>query len=186
MIKRIGKILLIIVLGFSVFIIGKFFLVWNSVEVDNNLDQKALFKAFDTQKQQTLWDTGDIKSNDFKVKTKTDDLSPEYYWCSIHKDPILTVRLYAGDGFSGGGYEITILQNRYKISPYSYTDTIKPFDFLNTEEYYKVLDTKLILNKESYQKGDSIFGYTELKIQEGYGPEKYIVEGKGYFKGKVN
>jgi len=186
MIKKIGKISLIIVLGFLVFIIGKFLLVWNSVEIDNSLSQKHLFKAFDTQKQQTLWDTEDIKSNDFKVKTETNDLSPEIYWCSIHKDPILTVRLYAGDGYSGGGYEINILQNRYKISPYSYTDNIKPFDFLNTEEYYKVLDTKLILNKESYQKGDSIFGYTELKIQEGYGPEKYIVEGKGYFKGIVN
>ena len=57
---------------------------------------------------------------------------------------------------------------------------------MDTGEYYKVLDSKLILDKESYQKGDSIFGYTELKVQRRYGPEKYIEEGKGYFKGKVN
>ncbi|RQO38291.1 hypothetical protein DBR39_15610 [Chryseobacterium sp. KBW03] len=186
MIKKIGKILIIIVLGLLVFIIGKFLLVWDGVEVDHSLSKRSLFKTFDRQKQETIWSKRGIKSNDFKTKMETDSLSPEYYECAIHKNPILTVRLYVGDGFSGGGFQIDILQNRYKISPYSYTDNIKPFDFLDTGEYYKVLDSKLILDKESYKEGDSIFGYTELKVQRRYGPEKYTVEGKGYFKGIVN
>ncbi|WP_114820410.1 hypothetical protein [Chryseobacterium sp. KLBC 52] len=186
MIKKTGKIALIIILGFLVFITGKFFLEWKSVEVDHSLSQKPLFKAFNKQKQATIWsqEGEDAKTNDFKITS--DSTSFEYYSCYINRNPALNITFSVGDGFSGGGYQIDILQNRYKVSPYSYTDNIKPLDFLNTGEYYKVLDSKLILNKESYEKGDSIFGYTELKIQEGYGPGKYIVEGKGYFKGKVN
>ncbi|SIQ91752.1 hypothetical protein [Chryseobacterium sp. RU33C] len=186
MIKRIGKIILIIILGSLVFITGKFLLVWKSVEIDHSLSQKPIFKAFNQQKQATLWSQKgeDHKTNDFKITS--DNTSFEYYSCYINRNPTLKITFSVGDGFSGGGYQIDILQNRYKVSPYSYTDNIKPFDFLNTGEYYKVLDSKVVLDKESYQKGDSIFGYTELKIQEGYGPRKYIEEGKGYFKGKVN
>ncbi|MGX5683706.1 hypothetical protein ACWKWW_04025 [Chryseobacterium cucumeris] len=186
MIKRIGKIILIIILGSLVFITGKFLLVWKSVEIDHSLSQKPIFKAFNQQKQATLWSQKgeDRKTNDFKLTS--DNTSFEYYSCYINRNPTLNITFSVGDGFSGGGYQIDILQNRYKVSPYSYTDNIKPFDFLNTGEYYKVLDSKVVLDKESYQKGDSIFGYTELKIQEGYGLRKYIEEGKGYFKGKVN
>ncbi|WPO91936.1 hypothetical protein [Chryseobacterium sp. YR459] len=186
MIKKIGKILLIIILGFLVFITGKFLLVWKSVEVDHSLSQKPIFKAFNKQKQATIWsqEGEDAKTNDFKITS--DSTSFEFYSCYINRNPTLNITFSVGDGFSGGGYQIDILQNRYKVSPYSYTDNIKPFDFQNTGEYYKVLDSKLILNQESYQKGDSMFGYTELKIQEGYGLGKHIVEAKGYFKGKVN
>ncbi|MEN5306365.1 hypothetical protein ABE425_02550 [Chryseobacterium cucumeris] len=186
MVKKFGKIFLVVILGFLVFIIGKFILVWNSVEVDHSLSQKTLFKSFDQQKQTSIWgsESEDIKTNDFK--TKSDSISPAYYSCSITENPMLNVTFSVGDGFSGGGFQIDIFQSRYKISPYSYTDNVKLFDFLDTGEYYKVLDNKLILDKESYQKGDSIFGYTELKVQRRYGPEKYIEEGKGYFKGKVN
>lgn len=186
MIKKIGRYLLIIVLGFLVFMTAKFFWVWDRVEIDHSLSQKPLFKEFDQQKQANLLssESEDIKTNTFKMES--DSIGFEYYRCYISKDPILNVRFSAGDGFSGGGFQIDIVQNRYKISTYSYTDNIKPLDFLYTGEYYKVLDSKLILDKEGYSTGDSIFGYIELRIQRGYGPQKYIQEGKGYFKGKVN
>ena len=167
--KKAGRIVLVVVLGFLVFTAGKFFLVWESVEVDPGLSQKPLFKTFDKQKQANLWGEDseeDIKTNDFK--TKSDTISPEYYSCYINKKPILNVIFSVGDGFSGGGYQIDILQNRYKISPYSYTDNIRPLDFLDTGESYKILESKLILDQETYKKGDRIFGYCELKVQRGY------------------
>ncbi|MGH1519344.1 hypothetical protein [Chryseobacterium sp. JK1] len=186
MVRKLGKVLLVIILGCFLFMAGKFLLIWNSVEVDNSLSHKTIFKTFNQQKQASLWHTKskETKTNNFRVKY--DSLSPKYFDCYIYKDPLLKITFSVGDGFSGGGYQIDIIQNRYKVSLYSYTDIIKPFDFLNTEEAYKVLKSRLILDKDSYKKGDSLFGYAELTIQRGYGHQKQIEEGKGYFKGIVN
>ncbi len=52
------------------------------------------------------------------------------------------------------------------------------FDFLETGGYYKVLDNKLILNNATYKKGDSIFGYAEIKIQRGYGTQPKNIQKK--------
>ncbi|WP_294287076.1 hypothetical protein [uncultured Chryseobacterium sp.] len=51
-----------------------------------------------------------------------------------------------------------IIRNRYRITPYHYTDNLRAFDFLH-EDYYKILSSKVILDKAYYKKGDSIFGY---------------------------
>lgn len=185
-IKKFGKYLLIIIFVYFLFVLGKYLFFWNSVIVDTNLNKKVLFQDFNHQKQQYIYggDSEEIKTNNFKVKI--DSLSTESYQYNITDKPFsLQIQLFTGDGFSGGGYNIDIINNRYKVSPYHYTDSPRTFDFLN-EEYYKIVNSKVILNKDSYKKGDSIFGYTELKVQKRYGPEKYFEEGKGYFKGIVN
>ena len=185
-IKRIGKFLLIAVIIGIIFSVGKYFFFWNKIEIDSNLSQKALFKDFNHQKQQYIdgGDSEEIKTNNFQVKI--DSLSTESYSYSIKDNTFsLEIQLFTGDGFSGGGYTIDIVDNRYKISAYHYTDSPRPYDFIN-EEYYKIIDSKVILDKDSYKKGDSIFGYTKLKVQKKYGSEKYFEEGKGYFKGIVN
>lgn len=185
-IKRLGKFLVIALIIGIIFILGKYFFFWHKVEIDNHLSKKTLFKDFNHQKQQYIdgGDTEEIKTNNFRVKI--DSLSTESYSFNINNYPIsLEIELFTGDGFSGGGYTVEIINNRYKISPYHYTDNHRPFDFMN-EEYYKIIDSKVILDKDSYKKGDSIFGYTKLKVQKRYGPEKYFEEGEGYFKGIVN
>ncbi|AYN01461.1 hypothetical protein EAG08_15110 [Chryseobacterium sp. 3008163] len=184
--KRIGKLLLIAVIIGIVFILGKYFFFWKKVEIDSHMSNKTLFKDFNYQKQQYIdgGDSEEIKTNNFR--TKIDSLSTESYSSNISNNGFsLEIKLSTGDGFSGGGYSINIVNNRYKISPYHYTDNHRPFDFMN-EEYYKIIDSKVILDKDSYKKGDSIFGYTKLKVQKRYGPEKYFEEGEGYFKGIVN
>lgn len=185
-IKKIGKFSLIVVMIGIFFSLGKYILFWNKVEIDSHLSKKILFKDFNHQKQQYIdgGESEEIKTNNFRIKV--DSLSTESYSCIISNNSFsLEVKLLTGDGFSGGGYSINILNNRYKISPYHYTDNHRPFDFTN-EEYYKIIDSKVILNKDSYKKGDSIFGYTKLKVQKRYGSEKYFEEGEGYFKGIVN
>lgn len=52
------------------------------------------------------------------------------------------------------------------------------FDFLH-EDYYKILSSKVILDKALYKKGDSIFGFTELEVLKRYGPENILKKGKG-------
>jgi hypothetical protein len=185
-IKKIGKFLLIAVIIGIVFIVAKYFLFWHKVEIDGHLSKKTLFRDFNHQKQQYIdgGDSEEIKTNNFRVKI--DSLSTESYSFNINSYPIsLEIELFTGDGFSGGGYSIEIINNRYTISSYYYTDNKRPFDFINSE-YYKIIDSKVILDKDSYKKGDSIFGYTKLKVQKRYGPEKYFEEGEGYFKGIVN
>lgn len=185
-IKRIRKVLLIAITIGIIFSLGKYFFFWNKIEIDSNLSKKTLFKDFNHQKQQYIYggDSEEVKTNNFQVKI--DSLSAESYNYNIN-DKIfsLEIQLFTGDGFSGGGYTIDIINNRYKISPYHYTDSPRTFDFINNE-YYKIVNSKIILDKDSYKKGDSIFGYTQLKVQKRYGAEKYFEEGKGYFKGIVN
>jgi hypothetical protein len=184
--KRIGKFLLIAVITGIIFILGKYFLFWHKVEIDSHLSEKTLFRDFNHQKQQKFFggESEKVKTNNFRIKNE--NYSAESYRYNISKNPIfLGIELFTGDGFSGGGYTIQIINNRYTISPDHYTDNPRPFDFMN-EEYYKIIDSKVILDKDSYKKGDSIFGYTKLKVQKRYGPEKYFEEGEGYFKGIVN
>ena len=184
--KKIGKYLLIAVFAYFIFVAGKYLLFWGHVEIDNNLSKKALFKDFNHQKQQYIdgGNSEEIKTNNFKVKIDSFSTESYSYWVTENKFS-LEIKLFTGDGFSGGGYNIDIVNNRYKVSLYHYTDSPRTFDFIN-EEYYKIIDSKVILDKGSYKKGDSIFGYTKLKVQKRYGPEKYFVEGEGYFKGIVN
>ncbi|WP_073291712.1 hypothetical protein [Chryseobacterium polytrichastri] len=184
--KRIFMYILIGVLSIPIFVIAYFYITWKSIIIDENLPKQAIYKTFDHQKQESIFggESDKNKTNNFRIKI--DSLEGQYFSCSVYNyRPFLKIYLSIGDGFSGGGYDIDIVNNRYKLSPYYYTDVIKPFDFFESEEYYKILNKKLILNKDSYKKGDSIFGYIELKIQKRYGPEKYFEEGKGYFKAVV-
>lgn len=184
--KRIGKFLLVALIIGIIFILGKYFFFWHKVDIDSHLSKKTFFKDFNHQKQQYIdgGDSEEIKTNNFRLKI--DSLSTESYSYNTHKTPIsLEIKLNTGDGFSGRGYTVEIINNRYTISTNHYTDSPRPFDFIN-EEYYKILDSKVILDKDSYKKGDSIFGYTKLKVQKRYGSEKYFEEGEGYFKGIVN
>ncbi|NML71964.1 hypothetical protein HHL23_19495 [Chryseobacterium sp. RP-3-3] len=185
------KLLLFIGIGIvsiPVFIAAYYCIAWKQNETDPHLSKNPIFKAFDRQKQKTLFveQSEDGKSNNLIIKTDT-DTGEEFYTCYINDNKLsLDIKFSVGDGLSGGGYELEIIKNRHQLSPYHYTDVIRPFDFLDTGDYFKILDSRLVLNQDSYKKGDSIFGYTSFKIQKRYGPEKYIEEGKGYFKGIVN
>lgn len=183
--RKAARYLVILISGCLLFAAGTYLLAWKKVEVDPSLSIKPLFKDFNRQKQEYI-DGGKsegIKTNNFRVKA--DGSSAESYRYDIQDFPfVLQIRFSTGDGYSGGGYIVKILHNRYSLSPYHYTDAPGTFDFLN-DEYYKILSSKMVLNKAFYKKGDSIFGYTELKVRRRYGSEKYFEEGKGYFKGIV-
>lgn len=188
---KIKKLLLYIGIGIvsiPVFIAAYYFIAWGPNETDPTLSKNPVYKSFDKQKNKTVFEEESEggQSNNLIIKTDN-DTSEESYTCYIDENNLfLDIKFSAGDGFSGGGYELKIVKNRHQLSPYHYTDVIRPFDFLDTGDYYKVLDSRLVLDKDSYKKGDTIFGYTAFKIQNRYGPEKYFEEGKGYFKAIVN
>lgn len=176
------------IVSIPVFMAAYYFISWKRNETEPDLSKNPVYKTFDHQKQKTIFagESENTMSNNLIIKTDS-ETSEELYTCSISDNKLLlNIKFFAGDGFSGGGYQLDLINNRYRLSPYHYTDVIRPFDFLDTGDYYKVLDSRLVLDKDSYKKGDSIYGYTAFKIQRRYGPEKYIEEGKGYFKGIIN
>lgn len=182
--RKAGRYLLVMIAGYLLFSAGRYFLIWKSVETDPSLSAKHIFRDFDRQKQEYI-DGGEMdeaKTNDFRVKT--DSLSAASYRCDIEDHPLsLQVRFSTGDE-SSYGYLIKITNGRYTLSSYHHTDAPRMFDFFSTE-YDRILSSRLILNQDAYKKGDSIFGYVEVKEQKRYGADKYFKEGKGYFKGIV-
>jgi hypothetical protein len=187
-IKKLFLFIFIGIISILFFIVVYYFISWKQNEIDPNLSKNPIYKTFDQQKQKTIFegDSDDVKSNNLTIKIE-DESSEEYYTCSIENNKLfLDIKFFTGDGFSGGGYQLNIINNRHQVSLYQYTDAIRTFDFLDTEDHFKVLDSRLVLNKDSYKKGDSIFGYVAFKIQRKHGTEKYIEEGKGYFKGVIN
>jgi hypothetical protein len=183
--RKAAKYVLIIISGCLLSVVGIYFIGWKNVGIDPALGAKPLFNDFTHHKQEYIGDgeIEGIKTNNFRVKA--DGSSAESYRYDIQDLPfVLQIRFSTGDGYSGGGYIVEIIRNRYRISPYHYTDSPRPFDFLH-EEYYKILSSKVILDKASYKKGDRISGYVELEVQKRYGPEKYFERGKGYFSGIV-
>lgn len=91
------------------------------------------------------------KNNNFRVKV--DGSSAESYRFDIQDLSFcLQIRFSIGDDYSSGGYILKIIRNRYSILPYHYTDNPRAFYFLH-EDYYKILSSKVILDKASYKKG---------------------------------
>lgn len=165
-------------------LVGYYFMSWKSNDINKNLSKKAIYKTFDHQKQSLIFggDSNETKSNSLKITTgtKTDG---EFYTCTIYDlKNMMEVTFRVGDGFSGGGYKVHLLGNRHKVEHYSYTDNPSSELF---KDYSKLLESQLILDKDSYKKGDSLFGFIHFKFQNRYGPGKYFHEGKGYFKGIV-
>jgi hypothetical protein len=180
--KIIKKIFLFSSIGIGsilILSIGYFCIRWNLFEVDKNLPENPIYKTFDNRKQESMLNN-EPKTNNMKAE---DDFSiSEPFVCNIYdKNFGFEIDFRIGDGFSGGGYSISVVKNRYNISAYSYSDSPSNAP----EKDVKVLKSELILDKNSYKKGDRMYGYVNFKIQEKYGAEKYITEQRGYFKGFV-
>lgn len=181
----------ILILG-VLYLLFQYFIKWDSVKIDNNISKNPVYKKIDKQIVNEIFSLHKEEKYTNNVIFSLDENALKieefnYHNCNIYfQGPLLVISFTSGDGFSGGGYEIKVLKNRFNVKPYHYTDVIRPFDFLEIDEQYKLLESTLILNQNSYKRGDSIFGYTKFKIEKGTGSEKYFENGKGYFRGIIN
>lgn len=153
-------------------LIGYFYIKWDKVGIDEGLKKNITYTTFKEELNE-IPQTTNLETESI--------FSP--YKCSIYDHKYyLEINFRIGDGFSGGGYNIDVVKNRYKISEYSYTDhpsSSKP------EKSMKVIKSELKLDKSTYTKGEYAYGYLDFKIQHKYGSETYIDEGRGYFKAIV-
>lgn len=180
--KRIFMFILIGILSIPIFVVAYFYITWKSIIIDDNLPKQAIYKTFDHKKQKTFYVLEEEpKTNNLKISDAEFPFN-EPYICNVYDEKYyLRINFQFGDGFSGEGYNIYMFENWYKLFDYSYSD-IK----LNVpEDDSNVLKSELKLNKSTYKKGDTIYGYVNFKIQKIRISENYIEDRNCYFKAIV-
>lgn len=153
--------------------------MFKHINIDNNIKQKAL-QELNSKKYFSFFDNNTKVTTDFSLeKNKMDTV---YWQCTVNEANILKfIDFHLGDGYSGMKISLIKLASRYTISIKDYTDNLN-----SVNSKYEIIHQKIILDKENYKKGDSIFGRVDLKILEKQNKEKFIHNAGGYFKGKIN
>ena len=86
------------------------------------------------------------------------------------------------DGYTGNGFKISVFKKKYKVTYSSFSDAGPTYQ----NSSLKFIFSKLILNKKTYKKNDSIFRYVEFKCTDEktyLKPVEYYA--KGYFKTRI-
>ncbi len=166
----------------------------SNVIVNNNIRYDSVFKKLnmlnefifpsdyrDIQNKRScdiLYYTGnlnDIRNNDNIRK----------YKCTAHfyKSDTLYIMIGYSDGFSSHGFIINYINKKFYTKIHSSNDMVS--DNNDNLPIYNTIYQKLILDKYSYQVGDSIFGKVDFKIQEYDNDSRNEYNGKGYFRAKI-
>lgn len=99
-------------------------------------------------------------------------------WIDADTDT-LRVAVFQSDGFTTHGVAIGIKDGKFKCKPYYVTDV---FDPDRKEPHIDIERQQLILSRQKFQAGDSLYGYVYVKA---------IVDGKqkkhaeGYFRARI-
>lgn len=185
--KNILKIFLILIIALAFIFTAFFFLKFNKVEYQSSvLNSTAIKKLNKKVFAPGILNTGSSAiSTDFSFnrEAKNDTIGFSFH-PSLHENSENRLRLNfnSGDGYSGLNIEVMKIGSWFSSSVETYTDKVKPFDFLDRDRY-SIKKQKLILNKPEYKKGDSIFGKIELEIQSNIDDSRY--QAGGYFRGKI-
>lgn len=182
--KNTLKIFLILIIALAFIFTAFFFLKFNKVEYRSSIANTPEIKKLNKK----VFDPGFLNTGSsaintdfsFNHKVKNDTVGFNFH-PSIHENG-LTLHFNSGDGYSGLNIEILKLGSWFSSSTETYTDNVKPFDFLDRDRY-SVKKQKLILNTPEYKKGDSIFGKIELEIHSHI--QDSIYQADGYFRGKI-
>jgi len=183
--KKTLKIFVVIFSFLIMFLIGVFFYFFNNkIVVDaqikkdlaiKNLNNKILFSFYDNPKEKSV--TTDFY---FDEKPQNDTV---FYQCRFEETGILNTKIISfvfGDGFSGLKINVTKFGNFFRTDIENYTDNLNDSNLPK----YHVKKQSLILDKNSYNKGDSIYGKINLKVIEIQNQNKEY-ESFGYFKTKL-
>jgi hypothetical protein len=164
----------------------------NAFVVDPDIKGNPIYKQLDKEtdtKERYILDavphtktSGVFYLNDRDSST-ADSSAARNFNCVVYlKADTLQIDIGRGTGYGGRGFEIVCDNNQFTITPYYSTNVIKPFEPTST---YKTLQQYLVLNKEKYNAGDSIFGKVKFKIIEQDGEQKITHSAEGYFRSKV-
>lgn len=106
---------------------------------------------------------GRIEVNN-KISESTSISNMEFVRNHIYKEKgILFILIDIGIGYSGTTIHIVKMNKFYNLYIDDYTDSV---DDDKKENSYKILKKEIILDKETYKVGDSIFGKVKLEVSE--------------------
>lgn len=105
---------------------------------------------------------GRIEINN-KISESTSVSNMEFVKNHIYKEKgILFILIDIGVGYSGTTINIMKMGRFYNLYIDDYTDSVDD----EKENTYKILKKEIILDKETYKVGDSIFGKVKLEVSE--------------------
>lgn len=164
---------------------------WKKVDINNDLKLDINIKDLFSQREakdyslfeedlDTLWG----KSSGIKYVKYSDNHTSKFELRS--KASILndTLFIYLGtsNGFSSEGFTILYQNNAFCIKESGETDIV----IANAPKpKQKIIYQKLILDKENYVIGDSLYGFVDFRIKKTFLKAKTEYVGKGYFRTKI-
>ncbi|HLV23633.1 MAG TPA: hypothetical protein VKY36_02490 [Moheibacter sp.] len=164
-----------------------------SYSVDKNTDKNQIFKSLDKEKDFHFINESRIRdlnskrtSNvELKVYNKNNQTKINYdklicyvdFLPSINSTTKDTLAIFIGnfDGYSGNSISIKLFKKYYKMNYFDVSDVKVPKYLIPK---YNTTKSELILEKNNYEIGDSIYGYLNFKGES----DSTIIEAKGYFR----
>jgi len=186
---KIRLLLFLFVLANSVLFSCKQKNHWELADTNENLKLNNQIKSLSSQKEipnddifEEELDTTLTKSSG--VEYVVDQSSKIDLRCrTVILNDTLFINLGISNGFSSEGFVILFHNKSFIVKETGQTDVV----IENAPEpKQKILYQKLILDKENYSLGDSIYGYVDFKIEKTFLNTKTNYSGKGYFRTKIN
>lgn len=161
---------------------------WSNAVFDSNLSKTADFRSlYVPGKLYTLsdpWkkDTCGIAHTD--NRTIGDSFQPDtYYTCHVNPDSGgLTINIGSNSLHGGIGFMANYAGKKFTTQHYRW---IHNDNTGQTGSTYKILGQKLVLDKEQYKPGDSLFGKAYFHIMEEDKGEKKEYQQQAIFRAKV-
>ncbi|MXS72070.1 hypothetical protein GSF70_12670 [Flavobacteriaceae bacterium W22] len=170
---------------------------WKTIVVNSDIKNNINFKKFNDEKEFSfLFDNATLqkKTNniiflqdekiDLKDTLEKNDIFLRNITCAanFYNSDTLSIHVMNSNGYTGNGFKISVFKKKYKVTYSSFSDAGPTYQ----NSSLKFIFSKLILNKKTYKKNDSIFGYVEFKCTDEktyLKPVEYYA--KGYFKTRI-
>lgn len=168
--------------------------IWNEVIIDPTISKGSVYKELNKyperfsvlEKQDTLMKRTSAveyiinrKMNPGEYKNPQPNNCRAFF---INTDTLL-IDIGMGNGFGGSGFTIKLSNKQFYTQPYFSTDVI---NLNEPPTEYKTEFQSLILDKDSYHFGDSLYGKIDFKASE-LSDDSTVIEhyGIGFFRTKI-
>ncbi|KAF2513688.1 hypothetical protein EYY60_05535 [Flavobacterium zhairuonense] len=166
---------------------------WDKATIDNKISRNKIYKELDKQndipnhfsKNTTVTKKSSGVSYYYGERINLNDKYSKYYNCEANFLLSDTLKIDIGyvGGYSGSGFIIKLKNDKFYTEAYSYDDVVYEDE---TKSTYNLIYQKLILDKQNYKVGDSLYGNIEFKsIETDHKNNRIQHFGKGYFRTKI-
>ena len=161
----------------------------DKIKIEKDIQFNKVFKEFDSQKECLNFNEKFTKDSLMKKSSNViyrdrKDQNLEFAKMNNCRSQIengtVNIRIGLFNGFGGSGFLINCKNKKFKIKPFLSFCTPE-----NRKQKLTIIQQELVLNKQIYKVGDSIFGSVKFKIIEKdiYGTNEH--NAIGYFRTEI-